>query len=357
MNNLKVAFLSRLGNNLHTDLFVKHLQNREIKVNLEESNFHFIFLPKIFGQEKPDIIHLHTLHYFFLGKNFIHRWIKFLIFTNQILILKSMGIKIVWTVHEWTDRFSGGKQDILPKWSILLGKLFDAIITHCDTTKNQIIEAFHLEKNHKVFVVHLGNYIGTYKNEINKVNARKILGISTEATVWLLFGNIHRTKGFVKAIDAFKQLPGKDIFLIVAGYPAEPDIENIIRDKIKNYPNILFFPKRVPNDEIQLYMNASDCMISPYQVFTTSGATLLAMSFGKACIAPNQGFFRDILDDAGSFLYDATTEDGLFSAIKQANEKREHLSTMGQHNFQLAKQWSWDYVADETLKIYHRCLE
>jgi len=357
MNNFKVTFLSRLGNNILTDLFVKHLQDRGIQVNLEESNFHFIFIPKIFGKEKPDIIHLHTLHYFFLGKNFIHRWIKFLIFTSQILILKSMGIKVVWTVHEWTDRFSGGKQDILPKWSILLGKIFDAIITHCDTTQNQIIKAFQLEDKQKVFVVYLGNYIGAYKNKINRGTARETLEIPSEATVWLLFGNVHRTKGFVTAIDAFKQLQEKDIFLIVAGYPAEPGIEDLIRDKIKNNPNILFFPKRVPNDEIQLYMNASDCMISPYQVFTTSGATLLAMSFGKACIAPNQGFFRDILDEAGSFLYDAAAEDGLFSAIKQATEKREHLSAMGQHNFQLAKQWSWDYVADETIKIYRRCLE
>jgi hypothetical protein len=42
--------------------------------------------------------------------------------------------------------------------------------------------------------------------------------------------------------------------------------------------------------------------------------------------------------------------------MKQAIEKRDKLLDMGKHNLKLAEQWNWDYVADETIKIYQGCL-
>jgi hypothetical protein len=43
--------------------------------------------------------------------------------------------------------------------------------------------------------------------------------------------------------------------------------------------------------------------------------------------------------------------------MRCAIKKRESILDMGKHNLQLAEQWSWDYVAEETIKIYKRCLE
>ncbi|MEQ9373414.1 MAG: glycosyltransferase family 4 protein [Coleofasciculus chthonoplastes F3-SA18-01] len=357
MNNLKVIVFSLLGDNPYTDFFVKHLTDRNVQVAVEEKNLNFIFLSKVIEKGKPDILHLHTIHYFFLGRNPIHRWIKFLIFIGQICILKSIGVKVVWTVHEWTDRFSAGKHNIHLIWAIILGRLFHAIITHCETTKTQIIKALRLENKNKVFSVYHGNYIGAYKNEISQGKARQTLGITPGHLVFLLFGNIHRSKGFLPAISTFKSLQENQVSLLIAGFPAEPMIEEEIREIIQGCDNIFFFPKRVPDDEIQFYMHACDCVIFPYKTFTTSGATILAMSFGKACIAPNVGFFGDVLDNAGAFLYDLTNKDGLRQAMQQAINKKDNISDKGKHNLQLAEQWNWDYVAEETIKIYHSCLD
>jgi glycosyltransferase involved in cell wall biosynthesis len=81
------------------------------------------------------------------------------------------------------------------------------------------------------------------------------------------------------------------------------------------------------------------------------------MSFGRACIAPNVGFFSDVLDEFGAILYDSTHPEGLLFAMKDAIEKKNNLLEMGKHNFELAEQWNWNYVAEETLKIYQHCLE
>ncbi len=354
MNELKVVFLSILYENPYRDLLIGHLNSRGVQV--VDYFPKVIFLPQIFGEGKPDILHLHTLHYFFFGKNQIHRLVKFLIFISQVVILRLMGTKIVWTVHEWADRWSNGQTNIPPIWAATLGRLFHAVITHCNTTKNEIIKAFRLENQNKVFVVLHGNYIGSYENEVSQLDARQILGIPPDDLVFLLFGNILRAKGFLEAIDAFKCLREKKIFLLIAGYPGEEEIEELIKDKVKENENILFVPGIVPDEEVQIYMNASDCVIVPYKVSTTSGVTILAMSFGRDCIAPHVGFFRDMLDDCGAFLYDSTHEDNLLQAMKGAIEKRASILDMGKHNFKIAEEWSWDYVAEETINIYKKCL-
>jgi glycosyltransferase involved in cell wall biosynthesis len=356
MNKLNIVFLCIFCGNPYADLLVKPLEHREVNLKIEEKSFNFIFLPRIIAEGKPDIVHLHTLHYFFLGRNQLNRSIKFFIFIIQILVLKLIGVKVIWTVHEWKNRFDNSNNDIPQGWASIIGRIFDAIITHSKTTQNEISEACSLKNNNKVFVVPHGNYIGCYENIINQLMARKALSLPTENLVFLLFGNLHKTKGFLEAIEAFKGLQDIRISLLIVGNPAENQVEELIRERIQGYENILFVPKRVQDDEIQIYMNACDCVVLPYKVFTTSGTAILAMSFGRSCIAPNTGYFSDVLDDSGAFLYDANNEDGLLYAMKQAIEKRDKLLDMGKHNLKLAEQWNWDYVADETIKIYQGCL-
>lgn len=355
MNTLKIIFLgTNFFGNPYKDLLIKHLNY--LGVQGKEERCHTLFIQKVIGEGKPAILHLDTIHYFLLGNNKFHRWIKFSIFITQICILKLIGVKVVWTVHEWSDRFEDGKQEILPIWAAIIGRIFDAVITHCETTKNEIIKAFRLENKNKVFVVYHGNYIGSYENQISQIEAQKALGVPNKNLVFLVFGTIHRTKGFLEAIDAFKRLQEESISLLVVGYPAEEQLEEVIKDSIKDYRNILFVPKRVQDNDIQIYMNACDCVVFPYKVFTTSGVAILAISFGKACIAPYGGYFSDVLDEAGTFFHNSTEEDSLMKAMQCAVQKKNNLPEMGQHNLKLAEQWNWSYVAKETLNIYKRCL-
>jgi len=59
-------------------------------------------------------------------------------------------------------------------------------------------------------------------------------------------------------------------------------------------------------------MNACDVVVFPYQEILTSGAVILAMSFGRACVAPRLGCIQDVLDDKGAFIYEPSNKAGLF---------------------------------------------
>ena len=158
------------------------------------------------------------------------------------------------------------------------------------------------------------------------------------------------------SIDNFKKLQQQGIYLLIVGKVYEEELESTILSKIKGYKNILFFHKRIPDDEIQIYMNACDCLIVPYKVFTTSGVAILGMSYGRACIAPNTGFFSDILDESGAFLYDLNHEDGLLHGMKRAIETKDKLAEMGTYNFKVTEKCNWDYLSEQTLNLYQHCL-
>jgi glycosyltransferase involved in cell wall biosynthesis len=88
----------------------------------------------------------------------------------------------------------------------------------------------------------------------------------------------------------------------------------------------------------------------------TSGAVILAMSFGRACIAPATGCIQDVLDERGAFLYDPERPGALRDAIARALGCRDRLREMGAYNLERAREWGWDRVARETAHVYDEAL-
>jgi beta-1,4-mannosyltransferase len=372
-NSLKVVFLWDWEDNPYKTLLAKHLNSLLIQVeqrvwNSSEPPF---FLPKLFTtlnfknlnsnpikNNKFDILHFQTLHPFILPKNAnnkISSILKIILFVFQSLILKIWGVKLVWTVHEWSNKVDA--KNNFSKWQgLILGYCFDGIITHCDRTKEEVELKCYLHNKSKVFVVPHGNYIDYYENTINSSECREKLGIPKENVVFLIFGYIYRYKGILETIDSFKKLNQNNITLLIAGKPCEDKLEELINNSICKFTNILFFAEDIPDNYVQIYLNACDCVIIPYKIFTTSGVALLAMSFSKACIAPYLGFFKDILNDSCSFLYDYNDVNGLFKAMQEAVEKKNKLSEMGENNLQLATQYNWELIANQTLEVYKNCL-
>jgi glycosyltransferase involved in cell wall biosynthesis len=260
-----------------------------------------------------------------------------------------IGIKTIWTVHEWEHKADG---DITPLQSAIVGNCFHAIITHCEATKRQIQSYFLLEKKNKVFVIPHGNYLGVIANAISQQDAREELGLPQDGMVFLIFGHLYPFKGHLEAIEAFQKLEHDRSYLLIVGSAANVQFKEKIEKKIQGYENILLIPERVPDERVQVYMNACDCVVLPYKIFTTSGIALIAMSFKRACIAPNKDFFRDIVSDSGGFLYDSAQEDGLLQSMNFALKNRGQLVEMGQHNYNRSKDWDWDTIAEKTFQVY-----
>lgn len=351
MNNLKVVFLSEWLSNPYKDLLSKHLEAKGLKVR--ENLWKTFFIPMVIYPWKPDILHLHTLHPFLRGRFVFSKVIKLWLFVGQLFLLRLLGIKTIWTVHELADKLDTGSSDIPANHSAIIGRALYAFITHCESTKKEIITNFQLSDSKKVHVIPHGNYIGFYENQIDQMQARKALGIPNGNLTFLIFGGLYRYKGVLDALRAFKKLDSNQVTLIIAGKPSGKDLEHEIESEIQSCSkSVVFVPKLIPDRDVQVYMNVCDCVILPYKVFTTSGVAILAMSFGRICIAPCVGFFKDIFKDGGAFLYQINEPYGLAKAMSMAVSKQTIISKMGQNNLDMARQWSWSYVATETISVY-----
>lgn len=312
-------------------------------------------LLSLLKRKNLEILHLHWLYPFYQTASPKVSLLKLAQFVVGLLVLRLRGVKVVWTAHNLKSH-----EPISPRldhWcTTLVAQWSDAIIAHCEVAKAEAAAAFGIRNLDKIVVMPHGNYANYYENQIDQTAARTSLGLDPEKLVFLFLGMIRPYKGILELIDIFAQLQRQDVQLVLAGKPLNAGITAEIQEKIANQPLIRFIPGFVPDAEIQVYMNACDAVIFPYRDILTSGSVILAMTFGKACVAPRMGCIGEILNGSGAFLYDPQAPEGLSQAIDQAIAARAALPNMGKYNRQQADQWTWDLVADMTLEAYQSCL-
>ncbi len=350
--NIISIFVSYCPGNPYQDELAKYLGSQGVKV--EKVDFlKTVFNRILFRCYKPDILHLHWIQSFVNLK--LVSLLRLVAFTCRLAIIRALGVRIVWTVHNLVPHEARyPKVDCLIR--ILVGRLAHALITHTKSARQEVVCTWHLRHRQKVFIIPHGNYIGCYENKIDRTTARNQLGIRNSKIVILFLGGIRPYKGVLQLIDAFKVLGDERTHLVIAGRPLNDQFTSAIRGKIQGCDNIKFVQGFIAENQIQVYMNASDIVVFPYRQILSSGAVILAMSFGRPCVAPALGCFRDILDASGAFLYDPNSGKGLVGAMSRATERRADLQHMGEHNRKLAEQWGWDSIAEMTLDVYRRCL-
>ena len=341
-------------NNPYQKNLASELKN--LQVNVSGLSYRIFFLKDVLRSPKPTVLHLHWLHSFLIRTTYLKSLINSNIFLLQILIIKILGIKIIWTIHNLKNH-DNGFLGLERFYTSLIANLCDSIIVHGGSIKDRVVEALKLKNPQKVRVIPHGNYINCYENKINLQQAKQSLNLDINKTTFLFLGLIRPYKGVPELIDAFETINRDNYRLIIAGkiWGEDRNFYHQIIQKTSNKSKITLIPEFIPNDRLQLYFNACDVVVFPYKNILTSGAVLLAMSFGKACIAPKIGCIPDTLDDIGSFLYNPKDRDGLANSLQLAIDNKSRLDRMGKHNFQLAEQLGWDKIAQMTLKVYKNC--
>jgi beta-1,4-mannosyltransferase len=351
---IKVIFIPDYrGGNYYQKALADSLSNEGVTVSFGITSYLFSALRSIKNNWKPDFLHIHWQHPFLLANSRVKTILKSSSFIGELVILKLFGIKIVWTVHNIVSH-EGEFSSLELFFSKILAKLCNKIIVHCQSAKKEVMNIYGARESLIVVMAH-GNYIQSYENGIDKEQARKQLHYSAEDIIFLYFGLIEPYKGVPELIEAFKKLNSLQAKLLIAGQPLNNEIAEEIRERCSGNKNIKLVLKFIPDNDIQIYMNAADFIVLPYKDILTSGSVILAMSFGKPVIAPAIGCIPDVLDNKGNFLYNPPEKDGLLEAMKHA--LNADLKKMGAHNFELAKELRWDDIARRTCEIYRECLK
>jgi glycosyltransferase involved in cell wall biosynthesis len=349
---MRVVFVPYWGSgNPYQDALAEHLSACGAEV-VKMRSPRALFRWGVFVRQGIDVVHLHWLPSF--GWEGL-RLLRCMVFVTRLLLIRLQGIPIVWTIHNLMPHESRH-----PRADWLIGRavagLARAMIVHGETARGEVIRRWGLRSARHVAVIPHGNYVDHYANHLSRSQARQRFGIDESKTVFLFLGAVRPYKGVLDLVESFRKLADAESCLIIAGKPLDEAYRKQVQAAIGQVANVHFDVGFVADDDIQVYMKAADVVVLPYRNILSSGAALLAMSFGKACVAPARGCLSDVLDATGAFLYDPEDEEGLLHSLREALNKTDALDRMGRHNQERAALWTWDKMAQTIADLYRGCL-
>ena len=215
---MKVIVMPCYTPNPYSYLFVSGLQQCGLdSEGLEEIDAWI--LPKLIRQrKKPQIIHLHWQHPFLLARSKFRSVVKSTLFVLEILLLRMLGVRTVWTVHNihnHEQRFVS----IEIFFCRLLAKAAAGIIVHSESAKEEVTKVFKISSREKIHVLHHANYIDYYPNTVTKQEARQRLRIPADKFVVLTMGIMRSYKGIKSLVRGFIRFEHRDSLLMLTGQP------------------------------------------------------------------------------------------------------------------------------------------
>lgn len=199
-----------------------------------------------------------------------------------------------------------------------LNAIFDLAIVHLRSAMEYVEQYF--DKNKIAYLPHPSFY-GVYKGKISKSEARKRLGISPDAFVFLSLGEIKPYKGHDKLIQAWKIFSNhtdkKQAILYVAGRPHDTSIVKDLSHLTDCYVKLEY----IPDDDIHIYFSAADVSVYSHRDIWTSGAAILSTTYGVPVIMPRSKYTSEyIVEGVNGFLYDPDDYKDLSLKMKLAME-------------------------------------
>lgn len=308
-------------------------------------------LQAIRAQGRPDVLHLHWTEPYISGRRMDVSRIKAMRTIAELRLLRRTGTPIVWTAHD-LSRHDRPADALEMSFNRDLVRVSSAVIVHCEAAREALLGTLDLPSGmaHRVHVIPHGHYLDAYRNDIGRAEARQRLGLTGDGPVFAFVGWVRPYKGVRELITAFRELRGEGVRLLVAGQPGSAGFAREMTSLAAGDARILLTLGFVPDDDLQLYLNAADVIALPYQEIFTSGSVLLAISFGRAVIAPRRGCIGETLDQAGAILYEGDDMKGLPDALRRA--LTSDLVAMGAHNRARADDFDWVRIAASTLDVY-----
>lgn len=295
-----------------------------------------------FGQiENPDVIHI--------------QWSRLPRFDRRLVQrLKSMGIRVVHTVHDVEPLYKGAAG--MSSLGLVYAEC-DALIVHTHANKIELVGRYPSLNPDRIHVIPHGPLqADDGPRDGTKTHARSELGIPPTGRVALNFGSIKDYKGIDLLIAAMpavaKRVP--DAFLLLAGRPATPadvpDLSLLRQARIGFRADFDF----IPDKDAWKYYVAADVVVLPYRRITQSGVLLSAMAFGRPSIVSNVGGLPEVVR-AGETGWIVPAEDleALTAALVDALADPARLERMGRQARRDAEsRFSWDAIGQATTSLY-----
>jgi glycosyltransferase involved in cell wall biosynthesis len=288
-------------------------------------------------KQKPDLI-------------IVRYWIPFLapcLGTICRIIKSNKHTKVIAIIDNMIPHEKRWGDTILTKY---FSKSVDGFLTMSGKVSKDVKTFSHkptLLSPHPIFT-HFGS-------PINKMEARKLLGINSTDKIILFFGFIRHYKGLdilLKAIasDIIKK---EQIKLMIVGEfyeDAQPYYDLIKTLGITD--SVILHTQFIPDNEVKKYVCSADFIIQPYRNATQSGVTPLAYHFEIPMLVTNVGALADTVPDGKcGVVVEPNEKDIADGIIKLYQSGKDYYTPFIKEE---KKKYSWEQMADNFIILHQQ---
>jgi glycosyltransferase involved in cell wall biosynthesis len=219
----------------------------------------------------------------------------------ELRLAKMRGTKIVWTANNIRPHES----DNLAAVNFLvsaIAALADQVISPSQTVLDQFQFEYPAIVGLDQRVIPIGSYRGIYPDEGHSAaEAREVLGLPQDARVALVFGMVRPYKNIPHLLRCYREVIAErdDTFLLIAGKPLNQKIADEIQATCAVLKKVRADLRHIPDQEIQHYVRACNCLVVATSFAVTSGSAMLGLSFDRPVLMPHRGAAIEIRDNVG----------------------------------------------------------
>ncbi|MFW5966079.1 MAG: glycosyltransferase family 4 protein [Persicimonas sp.] len=312
-------------------------------------------------RDAPDIFHIHWLGMYFLSGRApdwkLRGRLRMKLTLAAFERLKERGAKLVWTAHNLHNH-EKRLFDIDREIHHRVARMVDGVIVHSPSAERKVRQTYEFAPSTELRVIPHGHYIDVYppsSTTPDQVRAR--YGIAEDDFVVLFFGRLRDYKNVTGLIEAFAEADlGESAHVIIAGASRTRRLARELQSAAEGRPRVHLDDRFIDDEEVISLFEASDAVALPYEAILTSGSAVLAMSMGRAVIAPRLGGLVDLLEHQSELLYDPDDSAGLVGALERARAARGELAEIGRANKKEARRWDWPTIGRRTVELYRDVL-
>jgi glycosyltransferase involved in cell wall biosynthesis len=287
------------------------------------------------------VLHLHWPEFYYRsrGRPTVRSVTAFVV---ALLLARLLRYRLVWTVHNALPH-EGHPVDRALRWLLVRSA---RLVVHAEAARAAVPQ-----RRRPAAVVPHGHYVGCYPDVLPAADARRTLGLGADARVFVCFGQVRAYKGVGALLDAFAELPGPRLRLVIAGRPATDADAEIVRSAARRDARVQAHLAFVPDAEVQRFLKAADFVVLPYRDVLTSGTGLLALSFARPLVVPRRGCLIELEHEGCAIGYDPDAPDALRAALATAADIAD-LEPWQERAAAAARRRAWEPIAEAYARIY-----
>ncbi len=178
----------------------------------------------------------------------------------------------------------------------------------------------------------------------------------SEHPVVLAFGLIRPYKGTDLLIDAIRELPDAELWIV--GRPLGVDLGSLRARAEASGGRVRFLSRFVADREIPAIFERADVVALPYRDAEQSGVLYTALAFGKPIVASDAGGFPEVAGHGAAVIVTAGLVAPLAAALGDLlgdSEARERLAAAARRAAE--GPYSWNQVAGDHMALYRELLD